>query len=148
MIKKFFKSKRSAYYVGLFVALITIITALVYYFTLAEIPERSIIPMILMLSGAGAFILLSLIGLDGHGAATMALLNFAAIITYVCTIYNYPIAQMMTISNFFDIPYIIEIILSAALMIICALLSNLMAWMPMKDKKVKAAKGGETDAVK
>ena len=99
-IINFFKSKSVTYYIALGIALITIITSFIYLGVLSNINEYLNIGLFfLIIIGGIAFIALSSFNLDKIGVGAMALCNFGAFITYILTIYNYPLTQLMEISS-------------------------------------------------
>ena len=141
-IKRYFGSKTVVYYIGLFFALLSIVSAIVYGASLSAIEEQSAVPIVLLVIAGVAFIALSLFGLDKYGAAAMGILDFAALITYVATIYTYPLTQTMTATSLMDIPYIGSIIACAVLMVVSAIGANVVAWLRMTKKQTPAAQGG------
>lgn len=141
-IKNYFKSKNVAFYIGLFFALFSIVSAIVYGVSLSAIEEQSAVPTVLLVLAGVAFVGLSLIGQDKYGAALMGILDFIALIVYIATIYPYPLSQTMTSSSFGDIPYIGSIIACAVLMVICAIGANVLAWIRMTRKKLPEEQGG------
>lgn len=142
-IKRYLSGKTVAYYIGLFFALLSIVSAIVYGVTLSAIEERSAVPIVLLVLAGVAFIAFSLFSLDKYGAAAMGILDFAALITYVATIYNYPLTQTMTATSLMDIPYIGSIIACAVLMVVSAIGANVVAWLRTTKKQTIFVQGGE-----
>lgn len=129
-IINFFKAKNIAYYVGLGVALLTIITSFLYLGFISNIEEYlNIGVFVFILIGGILYIALSLFHFDKLASGAMALSSFGALITYVLTIYNYPLTQIMEISSIWDVPYIMEVIIIAVLLIISAITSNVLVYL-------------------
>lgn len=134
----YLKSRSVAFFVALAMAIISIIVAIVYPCVLSvngEISEYlSYIPLILLVAGAVIFIALSIFDFSNLGTAIMSMLDFAAFLIFVGTIYGYPLEKVMVISNIFDIDGFMTIIISAIMMLIGAIGSNVCAWLRQAKK--------------
>lgn len=134
----YLKSRSVAFFVALAMAIISIIVAIVYPCVLSgngEISEYlSYIPLILLIAGAVIFIALSIFDFSNLGTAIMSMLDFAAFLIFVGTIYGYPLEKVMVISNIFDIDGFMTIIISAIMMLIGAIGSNVCAWLRQAKK--------------
>lgn len=91
----------------------------------------SFVPLILLLVGAAVFVGLSFLGSPRAGAAIMTAADFGAFLVYVGTIYAYPVDAAMSVGSASDIKELPMIIAAGALMLICAIASNAVAWMKM-----------------
>lgn len=141
-IKKFFSDKTVPFYVALGAAALSVITGIVYAAALGGLRGYvSFIPLILLIVGAVAFIGLSLLGSPRGGAAIMTAADFAAFLVYVGTIYAYPVDIAMSVGSINDIKELPVIIAAGVLMLICAVASDVTAWMNM----IKRDKDTEKD---
>lgn len=144
-IINFFKAKNAAYYVALVVALLTIITSFLYLGFVSNINEYLNMGLFaLILIGGLAFIALSSFNYDRLGVGAMALCSFGAFIVYILTIYNYPLTQLMEISSIWDVPYIMEVIIIAVLLVISAIASNVLVYLRL----TKVTRSEEVQIVK
>lgn len=135
LIKNYFKNRTAMFYVALSVAVLSIIAAIFYTATLNHLTEdMSWTPFILLLTGAAVFAVLSVFRLSRLGTAVMAILDFAAFLTFAGTIYNWPVSQAMVISNIADIKELPAMIVSAVMMLICIVLGNVCAWKRLQRK--------------
>lgn len=140
IVGKFFRDKNVAFYFALSFAAASVIVAIVYVAALSGLEGYvSYIPLLLLLAGAAAFVGLSLLGSCRLGSAVMSVADFAAFIAYVATIYKYPVEQAMSVGDASQIKYLPMIIACAVLMFICAVGSNVMAWIRQR-KKSRAPK--------
>ena len=148
LISKFFSDKTVPFYVALGAAALSVVTGIVYAAALGGLSGYvSFVPLILLIVGAVAFIGLSLLGSPRAGAAIMTAADFGAFLVYVGTIYAYPIDAAMSVGSASDIKELPMIIAAGALMLICAIASDAVAWMKMtkgdkapdKDEKRRGA---------
>lgn len=144
----YFHGRTAAFYVSFAMAIISILVAILYPALLsgnAEIAKYlSYIPLALLLVAAIAFIGLSFIDLSNLGAAIMAVMDFAAFIVFVITIYEYPIEKVMVISNIFEIEGLVAIVVCGVLMLVAAIVSNVSAWLK-QTKVISNNEGGKTN---
>lgn len=134
--KKNKKKGSFSFKVALVMAILSIVTAVIYRLTLGRLGERlSLIPMYLLIGGGAGFFLLALIKQPRMGAAALALTNFAGLLVFAATIYEYVMEQaMIGIADMKELPAIAGCAVS---MLVVALMANLMAWTRMKKKEVK-----------
>lgn len=140
--------RTAAFYVAFAMAIVSILVAILYPALLggnAEIAKYlSYIPLALLLVASIAFIGLSFIDLSNLGTAIMAVMDFAAFIVFVITIYEYPIEKVMVISNIFEIEGLVVIVVSGVLMLVAAIVSNVCAWLK-QTKAISNNEGGKTN---
>lgn len=136
LFKNYFKERKITFYIAFSMAVLSIITSIVYLVTLGHLEKYiSYGVFSLFLIGGLAFLILSYFRLSNLGAGLLSLISFAGFLVYLATIYGYPIEQIMVIPNIFDIKEIPAIIFCAGLMIICAITSNVCAWMGLNKAK-------------
>lgn len=138
-IKNFIKDKTVAFYIACGVALLSLVTAIVYAVTLGHLKEMSWVAFALLLVVPFVFAGLSLIGHEKLGTAAIGILGFAAFVLYLTTIYEYPMAQLMIITSLSDLKEFPAIIATAALMVICCIAGNVVYWLRLR-KKPESAK--------
>ena len=140
IVGKFFRDKNVAFYFALSFAAASVNVAIVYVAALSGLEGYvSYIPLLLMLIGAAAFVGLSILGSCRLGSAVLSVADFVAFIVYVGTIYRYPVEQAMSVGDVSQIQHLPMIIACAGLMFICAVGSNVMAWIRQR-KKSRAPK--------
>ena len=140
IVGKFFRDKNVAFYFALSFAALSVNVAIVYVAALSGLEGYvSYIPLLLMLIGAAAFVGLSILGSCRLGSAVLSVADFVAFIVYVGTIYRYPVEQAMSVGDVSQIQHLPMIIACAGLMFICAVGSNVMAWIRQR-KKSRAPK--------
>ena len=143
-IKKYFEDKTIPFYVGLGVSLISIITAIVYSATLGHLKEYVTVAVTLLLVfGPIIYIGLSFVKLQKLGMFIMTGLDFAALITYICTIYKYPITKVMD-TNILELAELPAIITVAALAIIVCIAGNVLCWLNLKKTAKTELNEGES----
>ena len=91
------------------------------------------------------FIVLSLAGQDGLGAGGMALCVFAAFLMLVIGVYAYflDVIQNQAMGASFDILGVegfFPLVGCAGALLVCSILANILAWIRMKKKTVRARK--------
>ncbi len=147
-ILQFLSDKTVPFYVALGAAGLSVVTGIMYSAALGGLSGYvSFVPLILLLVGAAVFVGLSFLGSPRAGAAIMTAADFGAFLVYVGTIYAYPVDIAMSVGSVSDIKELPMIIAAGALMLICAIASNAVAWMKMtkrdkapdKDKKRRGA---------
>ncbi len=147
-VMEFFRDKTVAFYIALAFAVLSLITAIIYVAAISGLGEYfSIIPFLLVIVGVIAFVGLSILGSCRLGSAVLSVANFAAFIAYVATIYGFTIVQAMSVGSAADIKELPIIIVIGGLLFICALATNVTAWIRQrKTQKKKDKKGGDTVA--
>lgn len=130
-ILNFFKNKTIGYYVGLGAAVLMIITSFIYLGVISNINEylNYGVFFFILLSGL-VYIALSSFNFDKLASGSMATCAFGSFVTYILTVFDYPLAQLMDYS-FGDIPHIMGIIVIAAILLICAITSNVLMYMKL-----------------
>lgn len=143
-ILQFLSDKTVPFYVALGAAGLSVATGIMYSAALGGLSGYvSFVPLILLLVGAAVFVGLSFLGSPRAGAAIMTAADFGAFLVYVGTIYAYPVDAAMSVGSASDIKELPMIIAAGALMLICAIASNAVAWMKMT-KRADAPEKDET----
>ena len=93
-----------------------------------EIPSTV---MYLPIAGFVSFCVLMLCGVPRLGAAIAAATGLISGGIFALGVYNYPMVEIMNNLNILEIPYMVEMIVYAGILISGGLLSNLFAWIPM-----------------
>lgn len=145
-MKKYFKnlfdSMIGTYWVGLALAIISIIIGIVYVTGFDESLEAyySSIVLWLPIGGGLAFILLTFFKEFRAGMVVMTTLNLFGLVMFINTIYEYFLAQVMTIGDVADIvniPHFGWVAALAVLFILALIVGNVFCYIPMK-KEPKA----------
>lgn len=114
-MKEYLAKKKFGFYVTLGVALIAIITALVYFFGYENEPRfLSMTSVWLLVGGAIGAIALSILNLDELGAAVIAVCSLIALMLYIYIIYNYVVVVLVGIDlSSFSVEFISSTVLFA-----------------------------------
>lgn len=137
LFKNYFKERKITFFVGLGFAFLSLLTGILYLALLSPIKEYTqVYIFFLLLLGALSYAIAGLFRYTKIGAFIMTLLNFISLIAFILTIYDYPITQLMTISNFFDVPHIGSIIVLAVLWIVITVGGNVLCWMKLDDAPI------------
>lgn len=141
LFKTFFVNRGVPFYIGLGAAVISLSAAICYGACLNGLDQRflSWAVIFLPLLGALLYLVFALFKKTRVGAIVMTALNFVSLIVFIVTIYEYPLEQVMVISNIMDIPYMVSIIFVAVIYIIATVLSNVVSYLPL-DKESKDIK--------
>lgn len=135
LVKNYFKNRTLAFYFSLGVALLTLITGIVYAATILPLDDRaSVFPIVMLIIGALLVPIFALFRLTRIGLGCMSLLTFFAFILYLISIYEYPIEQAMNVSNIWEITGMTNIIVVAVMMFIFFIASNVLAYI--KQEKI------------
>lgn len=144
MFKKMnIKNASAAFYVALGVAVLSLIAAILFVITLNVHEEyTSWATFALLLAAPVAFVVLSLFGQARTGAAVMAGCDFAALIVMVCKIAT-PIVDAiskssMTGLSLSGVTAFPAVVACAALILVCAVAGNVLAWTRMQKKQQTA----------
>lgn len=144
-IKNIFKDKKPAFYCSLAVALINVITAVIYsvsFFGRTHLQAFvSWMPPTFLVVGALAFVVGTIFKFSQIGAVGLAIFTFASFVSYLSTIYGYPVEQIM-VSSIDKVPEFGAIVVCAALMLIGFITANVCAWKK-HEKTVEDQKDGE-----
>lgn len=137
LLFSFLKDRKVMFYVGLGAAVLSILSGIIYIAALSSISDYTKIYIVFLpIIGALAFLVAALFRQTRIGAVLMTIFDFAALLCYIGTIYDYPLTQMMTVSNIFEIPHFGAIIVVAVFFLLATILSNVIAWSPL-DKKAE-----------
>lgn len=141
MFKKMnLKSASAAFYVAFGVAVLSLITAVVFVVTLNIHAEyTSWGTFVLLLAASVAFVAAALFGQARVGAAIMACCDFAALIVMVSKIAS-PIVEAISKSSMTGlslsaITAFPAVVACVALILVCAVAGNVLAWMKMQKKE-------------
>lgn len=133
-INKFFETRRPTYYIMLGTAVVAISVGIAASATL-NFAGNAYFAAIFTAVGLVVFIGLSLIGFDRLGATLSGLLTFGAFVGLVCGVYEHFLTeiqnQAMSGFNISEIKGFFAFILCAALLLILAIISNVLAWMKL-----------------
>lgn len=144
LFKTYFKNRDVSFYIGLGAALLSLVSAICYGACLGGLDDEYLnaFVWVLPLLGGIAFLAASLFKQTRVGAIILTALDFSSLIVFAITVYEYPLEQVMTISNVMDIPYMTSIIAVAVLIVISTVLSNVVSWLPFgKEAQADANKG-------
>jgi len=145
LFKNYFKNRKTSFFVALATAVICLITAIIYAasFYGREHLEAYVswIPTTFLIVGALAFFGASLFKLSQFGTVAMAICSLVSFVSYLSTIYGYPVEQIMVV-NIDQIPEFATIVTCAVLMLASFITANVCAWK--KQEKCEVANYGET----
>ena len=139
-IKNILKDKNTAFYVALSFAALSLITGIVYIASCLKIDGATALPMVFMLLAGILFAGLSVLGLTKAGSVAMGLMSFAAFGALIVNVAPYVVGafQNMAMTGF-DLSKVEgfpAIVVSAVLMLVCAISGNVFAYIGF-EKKVK-----------
>ena len=120
-------------YIEIAISLAMMVAGILANYSFAEL-EAVEIPgtvMYLPIAGFVSFCVLMLCGVPRLGAAVAAATGLIAGGIFALGVYNYPMVEVMNNLNILEIPYMVEMIVCAGILIGGGLLSNLFAWIPM-----------------
>ena len=143
-IKKYFKDKTAAFYAACALALISVITAIVYAAVFGGKQDYMSWPgFVLMLLAGVAFFALSVLGFAKWGIVAMSLLDFAALLVSALVTYNYFVGFAINggIGAAFGDGAAVTFVVCMILLVICCVAGNIAAWLSVRKKR--AAKQGE-----
>ena len=136
----FFKERRIPFYVGLGMAVFFIVVAILYVALMSGVNyEVSFLPVSLMIIGGVAFGVCAILRVSRTGAGIMAVLAFFSFLSCAVSVYEYVMMQVMNSLSFEGIVAaegVMSILVCAVLLLVCTVVSNVLAWLPMD--KVKA----------
>lgn len=138
----YFKQRSIPFYIGVGAALLSIIAGIVYIGVLSGLDAKFLSGTVIALPIVGGILYLigSLFRQTRWGAILMTTLDFISLIVFALTVYEYPLEQVMVISNVMDIPFMKGIIFVAVLLLLTTILSNVVCYLPLGKKKEVAAK--------
>ncbi len=151
--KKWIHTRSVAFWICCVVAVISIVGAVYYIMTINGLiapsgEDADIIqwPAVwCIIGGVAAFIVLSLFNLANYGAAAMGILDLVAVCLMASpSVISYVSSNMMGeyVNDPLSIPGLMNIIISAVIVVVAAVLSNVFAWIHLKKKpKDKKTKG-------
>lgn len=128
-IKNFFQDKTIAFYIALSIAVLSIITPIIYAVSFGATEYMSWLAFAFMLAAAAAFITLAVFRLSSIGAAVMAALDFAAFILFIANIYNYFLDNVM---EGIEGAGFTLLIVCAALMFVSFVGANVTVWLRLQ----------------
>ncbi|MCD8286253.1 MAG: hypothetical protein LUD50_03385 [Clostridia bacterium] len=149
--KNWGKTRSVAFWICCGVAVLSIIGAVYYIATINGLigPSGSVVDIIqwsavwCVIGGVVAFIVLSLFNLANYGAAAMGILDLIAVCLIASpSVVSYVSGNMMGgeyVNNPLKIPGLMDIIISAVILVVAAVLANVFAWVHLKKKAVKEA---------
>lgn len=144
---EYFRDRTAAFYISLGFALLSLVVAIVYGAAVLGLDDGiSVAPVIMMIIGALAVPAFALIRLTRVGLGVMGVLDFFSVVIYAVTVYEYPVSQAMIVSNAMDIPGMMSIIAVAALMFVCVIAANVLAWIRQEKKRPAGGENGAADA--
>ena len=134
--KTYFKNRTIPFYLSLGGALLSIVAGICYIACLGGLDSKYVNVLVCILPIVGAILLLvaSLFKQTKIGVFVLTALDFASLIVFAVSVYEYPLEQVMVISNIMDIPHMIEIIVIATFFLISTIICNVMCWLTL-DKK-------------
>ena len=149
-VKQFFtdfiKTRKITYYIALGVAFIAFIMGIVATASLADAGATAL-PLVFTLIGLLAFAGLSVIGLEKIGAGLVSFASFGALVATVCEVYEYfhdaITNQAMGGFNVFAIEGVSALLACVILLVICAVVANVLAWLKLKKENAPADKAAE-----
>ena len=137
-INNIFKNKNTAFYVALGFAGLSLVTGIVYIASCSSVDGATVLPMIFMLLAGVLFAGLSVLGLVKSGAAAMGLMSLAALGTLLVEVAPYIVVtfQNMAMTGFDlgAVEGLPAIIVSAVLMLACAIAGNVFAYLSTEKK--------------
>ena len=132
-INNIFKNKNVAFYVALGFAALSLVTGIVYIASCSSVEGATVLPMIFMLLAGVLFAGLSALGLVKTAASVMGLLSLAAFGTLLVNVAPYLVVtiQNMAMTGFdlSKVEGLLQVIVSAVLMLICAIAGNVFAYL-------------------
>lgn len=139
-LNNFIRSRGVAFYVALGVAVVAVIAGIVAVATLSFAGDAW---YAIMFSAIGLvlFIALSVSGREKLGAALLACCIFAALIGLICGVYKYFVTEVsnQAMSGTFDVfavDGISAFIACVAMLVVCAIAANVLAWVRPANKNV------------
>lgn len=145
-IANYFRSRTVAFYIALAMAVLSVVTSIVYATTLGGFANYvSNLPITLLLVGAAAFAVSAVFGLSNIGTAAMALLYYASMLVFIGTVYSALVEQAMTISGIGDIKGLDVLIANVVLMLLGAIISTVCAWLRHCKKPSEEEKSAQTE---
>lgn len=136
-IKNFLSERTIAFYITAGIGLLSLIMGIVSGAGLA-FAGNTVLVTLLPIFGLLAFVGLSLIGQDRMGAAALGLLDFGALVALVCGVYEHFLTAIQNQSmGGFDLGKIdgfFMLIVCAALIAVCAVAANVLAWLRLRKK--------------
>ncbi|MBR7186040.1 MAG: hypothetical protein IKD43_00860 [Clostridia bacterium] len=129
-MKGFLAKKNFGFYVTLGVALLAIVTALVYYLNYANLQRFLSWPAVwVLVGGAVGALLLSIVHLDELGTALLAVCSLVALLLFIKIIYNYVVVVLVGIDlNTFDAAF-----LSSTVLLVLTFIGSLVnVFLPQK----------------
>lgn len=139
LFKTYFKNRKIPFYVALGAALLSFVTGIVYIACLGSLEAKfiNIFVCVLPIVGAVLFLFASLFKQSRLGAIALTGLDFASLIVFAISIYEYPLEQVMVISNIMDIPHMTQIIVIAVLFLVSIIIANVVCWLSLEKETPK-----------
>ena len=151
-LKDFIKSRNVLFYVAFGVAVLAFIFGIVATAGLAE-AGCGALPIVFTLLGLLAFIGLSLVGHEWAAAGAVGVFSFMSIVAVLCNVYSFYLGRVqdlamtgINIGALFSIPGIVVLILSLVVFLLCAIASNVFAWLRLRKKDVAPAVAASADS--
>lgn len=134
LFKTFFKERKIPFFIGLGAAILSALTGILYISCLGGLDHKyiNVLVIVLPILGCIAYLLGAFFKYAKAGAIAMTALDFASLIVFAITIYEYPLEQVMVISNIMDIPYMGSIIFIAILFVLSIVISNVVSYLPLE----------------
>lgn len=147
-IKKYFANRTVTFYVAFGLAVISVVTAVIYAAVFGDEQEyMSWIGFVLMLSAGLSFFALSIFGFEKWGIAAMSLLDFAALLVSALVTYHYFVGFAINggIGAAFADAQASLFVVCVILLILCCIGGNVTAWFGVRKKSAEsdAEKGEE-----
>ena len=140
LITDFFKNRKIPFYIGLGMAVFSVLVGIVYAVLMRGIKyDVSLLPVALMIGGGVAFGVCALLRVSRTGAGIMAIAAFASLLACAVSVYEYVMMQVMNSLSFEGIVAaegVMSILVCGILLLVCTIVCNVLAWLPME--KVKA----------
>ena len=134
----FFKYRKKSFFAGIFIAIASIIMGILYKFLLKDLADYQTQSVFLLpLLGGAFYFLFAFFRKTRIGTIILTVFDFASFLTYVGTIYSYPVREVMSTPNIMDIPYIIPIAVIGVLLLLLSILGNVFIWVK-QDKDIKS----------
>ena len=134
---EFFKKRTGAYYFGLIVAVFSVVTAFIYRNVFGDTSFMSDVAFYLIIGAGVSYVVVSTLGACNFAAAIMTGLNFAGFCVYVRYVYEYLTETVIGGIDWSDKGFIGFVTVTAC-MLVCCLLSNILAWSKMEKGENKA----------
>ncbi len=134
LFKTFLKDRKIPFFIGLGTAILSALAGILYISCLGGLDHKYINALVVVLPilGCVAYLLAAFFKCTRAGAIAMTALDFAALIVFAITIYEYPLEQVMVISNVMDIPYMGSIIFVAIIFVLSIVISNVVSYLPLE----------------